>query len=248
MAGQVVIVTGGSQGIGLATVAAFAGHGLQVAAVARDRGRLDEAIASLPPDHRGQVVGIPADVRNEAEVAAAVQQVAGRFGRIDVLVNSAGVSMSARRRLVDTAPEEWRRLIDTNLTGTYLMCRAVLPHLERAAAAWIFNVQSTGAWRSTPGASLYAASKFGVRALTEALIEEHRNSTIRVTSVSPGPVDTTIWSHKLEPPSQAERAAMLRPSDIAEIFLWLLDRPAHLHIPDITVTPWGGAPWGGGRR
>jgi len=240
MAGQVAIVTGGSQGIGLATVAAFAGHGLQVAAVARDRGRLDEAVASLPPDHRGQVIGIPADVRDEAEVAAAVQAVAGRFGRIDVLVNSAGVSMSARRRLVDTTPEEWHRLIDTNLTGTYLMCRAVLPHLERSPAAYILNVQSTGAWRSTPGASLYAATKFGVRALTEALIEEYRNSSIRVTSISPGPVDTTIWTHKLEPPSEAQRAAMLRPSDIAEIFLWLLDRPAHLHIPDITVTPWGG--------
>jgi NADP-dependent 3-hydroxy acid dehydrogenase YdfG len=240
MAGQVAIVTGGSQGIGLATVAAFAGRGLQVAALARDRGRLDEAIASLHPDHRGRVVGIAADVRDEAEVAAAVQQVAGRFGRIDVLVNSAGVSMSARRRLADTTPEEWHRLIDTNLTGTYLMCRAVLPHLERAAAGWILNVQSTGAWRSTPGASLYAATKFGVRALTEALVEEYRNSSIRVTSVSPGPVDTTIWSHKLEPPSDAQRAAMLRPEDIAEIFLWLLDRPAHLHIPDITVTPWGG--------
>ena len=176
----------------------------------------------------------------EADVVAAVRDVVGRFGRLDVLVNCAGVSMSARRRLVDSTSEEWPRIIETNLTGTYLMCREALPHLERSPDAYILNVQSTGAYRSLPGVSLYAASKFGVRALTEAMIEEYRNSNIRITSVSPGPVDTSIWSHKLEPPSAEERARMMRPSDIAEIFVWLLDRPRRLHIPNITVTPWTG--------
>ena len=73
---------------------------------------------------------------------------------------------------------------------------------------------------------------------TEALIEEHRHSNIRVSAVSPGPVDTTIWGHKVEPPSAERRARMLRPEDIADILTWLLDRPRNLHIPDITVTPW----------
>ena len=238
---RVAIVTGGSQGIGFATVGVLAARGMRVAAVARDRKRLDAALNSLDAHLRDRVVGVPADVSRDQEVAAAVAEVMARFGRIDVLVNCAGVSMNARRRLVDTTTEEWNRLINANLTGTYLMCRSVLPHLQAAGGGYILNVLSTAAFRSTPGASLYAASKFGVRALTEALVEEYRNSGIRITSVSPGPVDTTIWDHKLTLPSPEERALMLRPSDIAEIFAWLLDRPSRLHIPDITVTPWTGA-------
>ena len=235
--GQVAVVTGGSQGIGLATVTALAARGMTVVAMARDPGRLAEALGALAPDQRARTAGVPVDVSQEGQVEAAVAEVAERFGRIDVLVNSAGVSMNARRRLEHTTTAEWRRLIDTNLTGTYLMCRAVLPHLTERGG-YILNVLSTGAYRVGEGSSLYAASKFGARALTEALIEEFRNSPVRTTSVSPGPVDTTIWNHKLEPPSAETRARMIRPADIADIVLWLLDRPAHLHIPDIAVTPW----------
>jgi NADP-dependent 3-hydroxy acid dehydrogenase YdfG len=238
--GQVAIVTGGSQGMGFATVAALAAQGIIVIAAARDRGRLDAARAGLDTLARQNIVGIAADVSKEADVAELVRQTMDQFGRIDVVVNSAGVSMSARTRLVDSTTDEWNKIIDTNLTGTYLMCRECLPYLEKAADGYILNVQSTGSYRAGPGVSLYAASKFGVRALSEALIEEYRNSNIRVTSVSPGPVDTTIWTHKVEPPSEERRSLMLRPTDIADIFVWLLARPRHMHIPDITVTPWTG--------
>jgi len=237
---RVAIVTGGSGGIGFATVRVLGGRGMKVAAVARDRGRLDAALSALDPHLRGRVVSVTADVCREEDVTAAVDEIVERFGRIDVLVNCAGVSMNARRRLVDTTTDEWKRLIDTNLTGTYLMCRTVLPHLQAAGGGYILNVLSTAAFRSTDGVSLYAASKFGVRALTEAMIEEYRNSGIRITSVSPGPVNTTIWDHKLDPPSQEDRAQMLHASDIAEIFAWLLDRPSRLRIPNITVVPWTG--------
>ena len=238
--GQVAVVTGGSQGIGLATVAALAGCGMHVVAAGRDRGRLDQAIAGLDAAVRDRVTASAADVSLEEDVVRLVGEVTEKFGRLDVVVNSAGVSMSARTRLADSTSAEWHKIIDTNLTGTYLMCRECLPHLERAPDGYILNVQSTGAYRSSPGVSLYAASKFGVRALSEALIEEYRNSNIRLTSVSPGPVDTTIWTHKVEPPSNERRALMLRPADIADIFVWLLSRPRHMHIPDITVTPWTG--------
>lgn len=238
---QVAIVTGGSRGIGFATVGVLAARGMRVAAVARDRGRLDAALRTLDASSRDRVVSIAADVSRDHDVDAAVAEVVERFGRIDVLVNCAGVSMTARRRLVDTTTEEWERLITTNLTGTYLMCRSVLPHLQAAGGGYILNVLSTAAFRSREGVSLYAASKFGARALTEALIEEYRNSGIRITSVSPGPVDTSTWDRKVEPPSKEERARMLRPSDIADIFAWLLDRPGRVHISDITVTPWTAA-------
>jgi NADP-dependent 3-hydroxy acid dehydrogenase YdfG len=236
-ASKVAIVTGGSQGIGLATVRALAGRGMLVVAMARDQDRLDHAVGSLSPVLRDRVVGIVGDVSQDASVASVVMATKDRFGRIDVLVNSAGVSMTAKRSLANTTTDEWRRLIDTNLTGTYFMCREVLPYLSDNGG-YILNVLSTAAFRATAGVSLYAASKSGARALTEALIDEYAGSGVRVTSVSPGPVDTTIWDHKLEPPSAEKRAEMLRPSDIADIFVWLLDRPARLHIRDITVTPW----------
>ncbi|MBS7700758.1 MULTISPECIES: SDR family oxidoreductase [unclassified Chelatococcus] len=238
--GQVAVVTGASLGVGRATISALMARGMEVIAAARDIGRLETAIGELAPEHRDHVTPIAADVRDESDVIRLSQQAIDRFGRIDVLVNSAGVSMSARTRLVDSTSDEWHKIIETNLTGTYLMCRACLPHLERSPDGYILNVQSTAAYRASPGVSLYAASKFGVRALSEALIEEYRNSNIRVTSVSPGPIDTNIWSHKVEPPSAERRALMLRPSDIADIVVWLLDRPRHMHIPDITVTPWTG--------
>lgn len=237
---QVAIVTGGSQGIGLATVAALAGRGMLVVAVARNRSRLEDAIAALPPDARGRVKALAADISQHEAVARLIASSLAEAGRIDVLINCAGVSMSARTQLGDSDPSEWHRLIDINLTGTYLMCRAALPHLLQSPGGYILNVQSTAAFASQPGVALYAASKFGVRALTEGLIEEHRNASLRISSVSPGPVDTSIWSHKIQPPDTAQRALMLRPGDIAEIILWLLDRPHHLHIPNITVTPWTG--------
>jgi NADP-dependent 3-hydroxy acid dehydrogenase YdfG len=238
--GQVAVVTGASLGVGFATVSALASLGVDVVAAARDLPRLEAALAGLDPAVRHRVVGIAADVRKEADVRRVVERAIERFGRLDVVVNSAGVSMSARTRLADSTSDEWHKIIDTNLTGTYLMCREALRHLETAPDGYILNVQSTGAYRASPGVSLYAASKFGVRALSEALIEEYRNSNVRVTSVSPGPIDTNIWSHKLEPPTAERRALMLRPSDIADIFVFLLQRPRHMHIPDITVTPWTG--------
>jgi NADP-dependent 3-hydroxy acid dehydrogenase YdfG len=238
--GSVAVVTGGSQGIGLATVIALANAGMTVVPLARDRARLDAVTEGLDPELRERVVGVTADVRDEQSVVAALAEVSDRFGGFDVVVNSAGVSMSARRRLVDTSLDEWTRLIETNLTGTYLMCRHALPTLEQRGG-YIINVSSTAAHRATAGVSLYAASKHGVRALTDALIEEYRGSGVRISSISPGPVDTTIWEHKVEPPSASERARMMRPGDLADVIVWMLSRPAGLHVGDITLTPWASA-------
>lgn len=234
---RVVLVTGGSLGIGQATVAAFAARGYRVVAMARDAERLAASVAQLEHPLRARVSAIPGDVREEAAAAAAVGETMARHGRLDVLINSAGVSMRASRRLVESDVAEWRRIIDINLTGTYLMCRAALPHLEASPDAAVVNIQSTAAYAAKAGVGVYAASKFGVRALTESLIDEYRGTGIRVSSVSPGPVDTNIWSHKSEPPDAVRRSTMIRAADIADIVVWLVERPASLHIPDITVTP-----------
>jgi 3-oxoacyl-[acyl-carrier protein] reductase len=239
---RVALVTGGSQGIGQATVAALATRGFHVAAVARDIDRLRASTAELSEKVQGLVTPLAADVSREADASRAVDAVIERHGRLDVLVNCAGVSMRANRRLADSDVREWRRIIDINLTGTYLMCRAALQHLAKSPDATVVNIQSTAAFSAKPGVGVYAASKFGVRALTESLIEEYRGTTVRVTSVSPGPVNTSIWNHKIKPPDEAARATMIRASDIAEIVLWLIERPPRLHIPNVTVTPTGVGP------
>jgi NADP-dependent 3-hydroxy acid dehydrogenase YdfG len=235
--GSVVVVTGGSSGIGLATVETLARQGAQVVALGRDRARLEAAVDGLSPDVRPRVHWQCVDVREEAAVGDGVQTLSRRFGRIDALVNAAGTSMRARVPLADTSPSEWRLLLETNLTGTYLMCRAVVPRMVRAGGGEIVNIGSTAAFRSQPGNSLYSASKYGVRALTEALAEEHRETGVRVTSVSPGPVDTNIWNRKVTPPPPETRARMLRAGDIAEIVRWLLTLPASVQVDNITVTP-----------
>jgi NADP-dependent 3-hydroxy acid dehydrogenase YdfG len=236
---RVALVTGGSYGIGLATVAALAGRGIKVVAAARNRERLEAAISELG-ELAGSVAAMACDVTRAEQVQASVEETLSRFGRLDILVNSAGVSQSANRPIVDSELAEWRRIIETNLTGTYLMCRQAMPLLQASDDGWLINIQSTASYKATPGVGVYAASKFGVRALTEALIEEHRNGPVRITSISPGPVDTNIWTHKREPPSAERRSKMLRPSDIADIVTFLIDRPHHMHIPNITVTPWTG--------
>jgi NADP-dependent 3-hydroxy acid dehydrogenase YdfG len=238
MSGRTVLITGGSQGVGLATARALAERDYRIALVSRDPAHLEEAVSSLPERCEERVAAFSADVRDEGSIAAAVTAAVEHFGGLDAVLTCAGVSMSARDRLIDTDATEWRRIMSTNLDGTYYTLHAALPYLEHSADAHIITMLSTGAWAVGPGTSLYAASKFGARALTEGLMAEYRGSGIRITSVSPGPIDTTIWTHKRVGPTPDQRKAMLRPSDVADIFVWLLERPAGMHIRDITVTPW----------
>lgn len=232
----VAIVTGGSRGIGLAVVRALAAQGMTVAVVARGAEDLVRAIDQLGPWLGDRVTSYVCDVGDLAEVARTVEQVVERHGRLDVLVNSAGISAAADTPLELTDPQEWERINRTNLSGTYFMCRQALPHLARSGGQ-IVNVLSLGAHRVRAGSSLYAASKYGARALTEALIEEQGAIGVRVASVSPGPVATSIWDSKDEPPSDESLALMLRPEDVAASVLWLLQRPANVHVPSIVIAP-----------
>jgi 3-oxoacyl-[acyl-carrier protein] reductase len=238
LSGKVAIVTGGSQGIGLATMRALAGEGAYVVSLARDGDNLRKAIESVHPDFRQNVTGIPTDVRNEEDVRNAVSETVSLYGKIDILINAAGVSMRERQSVQEIELAEWRRIIDTNLTGTFLMCREVLLRMAEKNSGYIINILSTAAFQASGGDSAYAASKFGARALTEAMIAANRKSGIRVTSISPGAVNTNIWNHKTRPVSQEQKEMMLKPEEIADIVLFLLTRPPAVHIENITVTSW----------
>ncbi len=236
--GQVALVTGGSRGIGFAVAQRLLVSGMSVAILGRDRAALADAVARLEQAGAGRVIATAADVADEESIAQAVSTTVDRLGPLDVLVTSAGTSMRARRALVETSTDEWMRLVDANLTGAYLTIRNALSHMERTGSGYVITIMSTASFHSSANGGLYAATKYGVRALTESLIEEYRGTGIRVSSISPGPVDTSIWDRKLEPPTATERALMLHPADVADTVGWLLDRPPHVHVQDITLTPW----------
>ena len=141
-------------------------------------------------------------------------------------------------RVTEAIDEElFLRIVETNLHGTFHVCRAVLPAMKAARSGTIINIQSTGAFRAQPSNGPYSISKFGVRALTETLAGELKGTGVRATSISPGAVDTAIWTHKIKPPSDEDRTLMLRTSDITEIVLFLLRLPDRVLIDNITVTP-----------
>jgi NAD(P)-dependent dehydrogenase (short-subunit alcohol dehydrogenase family) len=190
---RVAVVTGASSGIGRAAAVALAREGAKVALLGRDASRVEEAAAKV----RAQgSVALPllADVRDEPAVAAAASRVLEAFGRIDVLVASAGRGGSSGPRAVVQMPvEEWDAIVDTNLKGLFLSNRAVLPAMIRQRSGTIVNVSSArGGTRGTPYASAYAASKHGVMGLTAALAEEMRPYGVRVMTVLPDATDTPL--------------------------------------------------------
>ncbi|MFJ6670073.1 SDR family NAD(P)-dependent oxidoreductase [Actinosynnema sp. NPDC091369] len=194
--GLVAVVTGGASGIGLATARLLAARG--ATAVALDlHPRVD------PPVH-----GIRADVTDDASVRAAIEEVVERFGRLDVLVNNAGVG--AQGDVTANPDDEWHRVLDVNVVGMARVARAALPHLRRSPSAAIVNTGSIAAWAGLPQRALYSASKGAVHALTLAMAADYVREGIRVNAVAPGTADTPWVGRLLDsaPDPDAERAAL----------------------------------------
>jgi NAD(P)-dependent dehydrogenase (short-subunit alcohol dehydrogenase family) len=195
--GLVALVTGGGSGIGAAIVRALATRGASVAALDLDPGDVPDG-----------VLGIRADVGDDASVRAGVEQVVERLGRLDIVVNNAGIG--AQGTVADNDDDEWRRVLDVNLLGAVRVSRAALPHLRRSPAAAIVNTGSIAATAGLPKRALYSASKGAVLALTRAMAADHLAEGIRVNCVNPGTADTP-WIGRLldkaEDPA-AERAAL----------------------------------------
>lgn len=195
MKGQVAIVTGGGRGIGEAVALALAREGARVVLAARTGAELERVVARIEQGG-GVARGVPSDVSQPAQVERLTQAVLDAYGRVDVLVNAAGVP-GPIGPLWEADVAAWKRAIDVNLLGTFFCCHAVVPHMIRQRRGKIINFSGGGAAAPLPRFSAYGASKAAVVRLTETLAEELREFDVQVNAIAPGLVDTRMQDEVL---------------------------------------------------
>lgn len=238
----VALVTGASSGIGEATALALAGLGAKVALVARRRDRLEDLAGRIGD---GALV-VEADVADEAQAAAAVAGTVEAFGRLDTLVNNAGVMLLGP--IAQAPTDEWRRMVELNVLGLAYCTHAALPHLLEAAeseprrVADVVNVSSVAGRVARLGNGVYSATKFGVVAFSESLRQEVTRRHVRVSVVEPGAVGTELAGHNR--PEVLEDMArtfggteIMRSEDIAEAVAFVVTRPRHVAVNELLVRP-----------
>src|SRR5258706_759031 len=190
--GQVAVVTGGSRGIGLAIARALVAEGVQVVGRGKRAANLSAAKPTIEAAGPGAVETLRADVRRYDEVQRAVDADEARFGGLDILINNAGIGIFGK--VSTMTPDQWSQVIDTNLTGVFNACRVALPHLQRRGGGFIINISSLAGKNPFVDGAAYCASKAGLNAFSEALMQEVRYDNIRVSYVLPGSVSTAFSS------------------------------------------------------
>lgn len=227
---KVALITGGERGIGLATARALAAEGCDLVITGRNQAGLKKAAKQLG----GTTVPIACDVRDARSVEELFARVKKQFRNVDILINNAGVA-HRDLRVWELPIETWKNVIDTNLTGTFLVTRAALPLMKRGAA--IVNNLSIAAKRIFPGSSAYNASKHGALGLTNTLREEVRTRGIRVIALLPGATDTEIWG-TLWP--EAPRKKMMSPDTVAQAVVNALMLPEESTLEELIIRPSAG--------
>jgi NAD(P)-dependent dehydrogenase (short-subunit alcohol dehydrogenase family) len=232
--GKIALVTGGSRGLGLAFASALAAEGCSVVITGRDEASLSSAAGTIGRSG-GEVLTRHCDVRDPKSVAALFTALKAQFGHIDILVNNAGIAHPLVN-VQDFLLETWREVIDTNLTGLFLLTHAALPLMKSGAT--IVNNLSVAAKTVFPGMSAYNASKHGALGFTDSLREELRPRGIRVIALMPGATDTGIWEQFWP---EAPRARMMSPASIAEALIAAILLPDNATVTELVITPTGGA-------
>jgi NADP-dependent 3-hydroxy acid dehydrogenase YdfG len=243
--GTVALVTGASSGIGAATARALAAHGAAVALVARRADRLD-ALAGEVRAAGGTALPLAADITDERQAHEAVERAVAELGRLDTLVNDAGVMLLG---FVEGAPlEDWRRMVEVNLLGLTYCTHAALPHLLTAAAgeprgvADLVNVSSAAGRGAHAGGAVYTATKHAVGAFSESLRQEVTGRQVRVSLIEPGVTETELEGHNPDYVRAVldERYAgieRLRPDDVAEAIGYVVTRPPHVAVNEMLLRP-----------
>jgi len=225
--GKVALITGGSKGIGFAIAEALVAQGARVMITGRHAGELERAESRLG----AQAASVSADSRRADEVESAVQATADRLGGIDVLVNNAGIGIF--KNAADMSVDDWQSIIDTNLTGVFHYCHAAIPHLRRRGGGWIINISSLAAKNPFTGGAAYCASKAGLNAFSEALMQEVRYDDIRVTVVMPGSVATGFSGRG----AAGKADWKIQPEDVGQVVVDLLLMPARSHPSRVELRP-----------
>jgi 3-oxoacyl-[acyl-carrier protein] reductase len=206
LAGQTVLVTGGSKGIGRAICLALAMEGANIIIAARNESKINEIVDKLKK-MGCKALAIQADVRNEEDVRHLISRTVDEYGRLDILINNAGVAN--KKRLEETTLEEYNEIMDTNLKGVFLCTKYAIPHIRNSENGKIINISSGAGLHGIPEFSVYCASKFGVNGITESIASELEGE-IKVYSICPGGVDTDMYR------SIYTNRPSLKPEHIAE--------------------------------
>jgi NADP-dependent 3-hydroxy acid dehydrogenase YdfG len=240
LVGKAALVTGASSGIGEAAALALAAAGARVALSARREDRL-RALAARIEQGGSTALALPGDVADEAVAQAAVDAAAKRFGRLDIVVNSAGIIEAGGVENANIA--DWRRVLEINLMAVLYVSRAAIPHIKAAGGGDIVNISSTAGRRAAGVFGPYSTSKFGLTGLSEGMRQELGAQGIRVSIVEPGATSTEVAGSIANP---ALRAAMekhvtkegaLLPSDVADAIVFIVSLPPRANVSQLLIRP-----------
>lgn len=243
--GKVALITGGGRGIGLAIAERFAAEGALVMIADRDESLAEHAVGSMATKN---VAGIRADIAIESDVQNAIEQTVKRFGRLDFLINNAGIDFVGS--VDETSYDDWRRMFSVDLDGAFLCIKYARPHLARYGEGAVINIGSIHATQTQRGRAAYAAAKAGLLGLTRALALDLGPQGIRINTIAPGYIRTSIWSVWLDRLPDPERVLrniaaqhplrrLGKPEDVAGVAAFLAS-PDAAFISGTVITVDGG--------
>ena len=233
--GKNVLLTGGGSGMGKATALALAKNGANVAIAGRNKENLASTVSLAQATEK--ISAKEADVTDRYSLEDLFQWFDVEFGTLDYLVHAAGINV-AMRSMEELSPDDWDKLIQINLTGSYNVLRLTLNRMRPLKKGLIVLINSVAGKRSVPLAGIgYNASKFGMSGLGIGVAEEERNNGIRISNLYPGEVNTPILENRKEPPGEEHRQSILQAEDVASVILHLCQLPERVHIPELVVKP-----------
>ena len=231
--GRIIWVTGASSGIGAAAAKRLSQAGAIVVLSGRRSERLQALSETLPGENRVE----PLDISDQSAVTSVLERILDAFGRLDILVHSAGLNVRARElKLLSTS--DWNTVIDVNLNGAFYCCHAVLPIMQAQQEGLIINISSwAGRFVNRVSGAAYSTAKHGLNAMTESINQQYCADGARASAICPGEVATEILDARPQPVSAEDRAKMVQPEDLGDLILYVCQTPRHVCLNEITISP-----------